>query len=130
MPRGHIAFVSTMEGAPWGGSEELWSRTALNLAAQGFSVWASVHEWSPPHKRVLALVEGGVDVWVRPSRYSIWKHAWHRVSSTEEALMVTDLRKRIFAKAPSLVVLSTGTALPPIELVELCISEKAPFVTI
>jgi len=44
--------------------------------------------------------------------------------------MVTDLRKRIFAKAPSLVVLSTGTALPPIELVELCISEKAPFVTI
>jgi len=58
----HIAIVSTMDGDPWGGSEELWSRTALNLAAQEFSVCASVHEWSPLHRRVLALVEGGVDV--------------------------------------------------------------------
>jgi len=130
MQRGHIAFVSTMDGDPWGGSEELWSRTALNLVAQGFSVCASVHEWSPLHRRVLALVEGGVDVWVRPSRYSIWKHAWRRVTSTDESLMLADMRKRIFAKAPSLVVLSTGAALPPLELLELCISEKVPFVTI
>jgi glycosyltransferase involved in cell wall biosynthesis len=44
--------------------------------------------------------------------------------------MLADMRKRIFAKAPSLVVLSSGGALPPIELLELCISEKVPFVTI
>jgi glycosyltransferase involved in cell wall biosynthesis len=125
-----IIFVSTMFGDPWGGSEELWSRTALDLAAQGFSVCASVHEWLPPHKRVLALVEGGVDVWVRPSRYSIWKRAWRKVTSTHDAFMVAELRKLIFAKSPSLVVLSTGMALPPIELLELCMSEKVPFVTI
>lgn len=126
----NIVFVSTMAGDPWGGSEELWSQTALDLAAQGFSVRASVHEWSPAHKRVLALVEGGVDVCVRPSRYSIWKHVWRRVTSTDEAFMVAELRKLIFTKVPSLVVLSTGMALLPIELLELCISEKVPFVTI
>jgi glycosyltransferase involved in cell wall biosynthesis len=128
--RNRIIFVSTMAGDPWGGSEELWSQTALNLAAQGFSVCASVHEWSPPHKRVLALLKGGVDVWVRPSRYSIWKHAWRKVTSTDEAFIVAELRKQISTKAPSLVVLSTGMAFPPIELLELCISEKVPFVTI
>jgi len=125
-----IIFVSTMDGDPWGGSEELWSRTALDLAAQGFSVCASVHEWSPPHKRVLALVEGGVDVWVRPSRYSIWKRAWRKVTCTQEAFMVAELRKQIVSNVPSLVVMSSGSALPPIELLELCISEKVPFVTI
>jgi glycosyltransferase involved in cell wall biosynthesis len=119
-----------MAGEPWGGSEELWSRTALALAAQGFSVCASVHEWSPPHKRVLALVDGGVDVWIRRSRYSIWKRAWRSVTRAHEASMVAEVRKRIFAKTPSLVVLSTGMALPPIELLELCISHKVPFVTI
>jgi len=118
-----------MAGEPWGGSEELWSRTALHLAAEGFSVCASVHDWSPPHKRLSALAEGGVDVWVRPSRYSIWKRAWRRVTCAHNAHTV-ELRKRIFAKVPSLVVLSTGMALPPIELLELCIAEKVPFVTI
>lgn len=52
-----IVFVSTMDGIPWGGSEELWSRTALALLVdQGYAVSASVLEWSPLHKRVLGLV--------------------------------------------------------------------------
>jgi hypothetical protein len=54
-PRNRITFVSTMDSDPWGGSEELWSRTALDLLAQGFPVSASVPEWSPLHPQVLDL---------------------------------------------------------------------------
>jgi len=71
-----IAFISTMRAVSWGGSEELWSRTALELMAQGFSVSASMREWSPPHPRIRNLAERGVEVWFRPAPRPLWKHAW------------------------------------------------------
>ncbi|OIO39234.1 MAG: hypothetical protein AUJ71_01165 [Candidatus Omnitrophica bacterium CG1_02_49_16] len=37
-----IAFISTMESTPWGGSEELWSRTAEHFLSQGYPVSANV----------------------------------------------------------------------------------------
>jgi len=40
-----------MAGDPLGGSEELWSRAALHLAAEGYRVSASVNDWMPLHKR-------------------------------------------------------------------------------
>lgn len=40
-----IAFISTMAGAPWGGSEELWVRTAQLALEQGHQVLASVFDW-------------------------------------------------------------------------------------
>ena len=71
MHKRYIVFVSTMEGYPWGGSEELWSQTALNLVAQGFAVTASVAGWSPLHDRAKALITGGVDVQPRRSRVPV-----------------------------------------------------------
>ena len=40
-----IAFISTMDGLPWGGSEELWSQAATRLLADGHDVLASVIGW-------------------------------------------------------------------------------------
>ena len=37
-----FAFISTMHDWPWGGSEELWSQTALRLKNAGHQVYASV----------------------------------------------------------------------------------------
>ena len=37
-----FAFVSTMADWPWGGSEELWSQTAVQLRRDGHDVQASV----------------------------------------------------------------------------------------
>jgi hypothetical protein len=39
----HILFISTMEGTPWGGSEELWSQAALRLLEKGHRISASVY---------------------------------------------------------------------------------------
>ena len=37
MRKPRIAFISTMSGAAWGGSENLWGRTALRLLEQGLA---------------------------------------------------------------------------------------------
>jgi hypothetical protein len=74
-----VAFVSTMEGYARGGSEELWSRSALDLRAQGLAVSASVREWKPLHARMRGLSEKGVDLWLRPENYPIVESGWQRI---------------------------------------------------
>jgi len=57
-----FVFVSRMESSPWGGSEELWSRTALHLAAQGNPVHVSVMAWPEEPPQVQTLRAAGCDV--------------------------------------------------------------------
>jgi glycosyltransferase involved in cell wall biosynthesis len=131
MPSQHrFTFVSTMDGDPWGGSEELWSRTALDLLAQGFPVSASVLEWSPLHSRVLDLRARGVDLWVRPRWYSFGAHPWARLASRGKNLAAYAVTRLIVARPPALVVFSQGAPFPPIELIEACAARRMPFVTI
>jgi glycosyltransferase involved in cell wall biosynthesis len=66
-----VAFVSTMAGVAWGGSEELWSRTALTLAAAGHAVGACVYEWPSEPEPVAKLAAAGVNVMFRPLRRTI-----------------------------------------------------------
>jgi hypothetical protein len=132
-----------MGGSPWGGSEELWSRTALELVAEGFPVCASIRDWSPPHPRALALKERGVEVWLRPHAAPLWKHAWRAAAAPgqtcrlawgvlAEQRTVTDVEaeRLLRARPPSLVVISEGSAFPPVDLLEFCIARRLPFATI
>ena len=63
-----IAFVSTMTGYPWGGSEELWSQTALKLKGDGHEVQASVANHAEPSEKVLNLAKQGISVGTYPYR--------------------------------------------------------------
>ncbi len=54
-----------MDTAPWGGSEELWSKTALLLAKNGVRVTASVHGWAKRHPRIEELIASGISVFER-----------------------------------------------------------------
>jgi len=125
-----IIFVSTMAGDPWGGSEELWSRAALDLVSQGLPVSADVVEWSTLHPRVLDLRASGVDLWVRPKWYSLREHPWRWMASRRRGATVYAIAQLLAARSPALVVFSDGAALPPIELLEWCNARGAPFVTI
>lgn len=128
--RKRIVFLSTQEVDPWGGSEELWSRTALKLVAEGFPVSASVREWSPPHHRVLSLMEHGVEVWFRPAPYPLWKRARRKLMAPNKNLAGLELRRCVGNRPPGLVVVSDGGVLPPVDLLEQFIAERWPFVTI
>jgi glycosyltransferase involved in cell wall biosynthesis len=119
-----------MTGSPWGGSEELWSQAAARLAEQGLAVSASVHGWSPPHRRVQELQRRGVAVDPRPAGYPAWRRVAHRLAGEPLPLYILDLKRWLKARKPALVALSSGGGFGPVELVELCAELALPFVTI
>jgi len=55
------------------------------LVKEGFAVSASILAWSPPHRRVLDMVDRGIDIWFRPQEYSLQKRAW-RINVAQEQL--------------------------------------------
>jgi glycosyltransferase involved in cell wall biosynthesis len=129
-PQNRVIFVSAMTTGQWGGSEELWSQTALDLVSRGFSVSASVIEWTPLSARVLDLRARGVHLQVRPRSYSWSKQPLRRIASRHKDATVMEVEQLIALTSPALVVLSEGGPLPPLDLLELCAARKVPFVTI
>lgn len=57
-----VAFVSTMNTAPWGGSELLWSEAALHLAQKGHTVVANICGWPKEASQVSVLKKSGIRV--------------------------------------------------------------------
>jgi glycosyltransferase involved in cell wall biosynthesis len=56
-----IAFFSTMAGLPWGGSEELWSRAAKKLLADGHDVAFNCLRWPTTANQLTELVAAGAE---------------------------------------------------------------------
>jgi glycosyltransferase involved in cell wall biosynthesis len=95
----NFAFVSTIE-ANWGGSEELWHRAALWLAAEGMNVRVNVKGWKTDPQPIRQLVAGGVEVTRRRERPR-WMERFHR--------LLPDEPYRWLDQAPSdIVVISQG----------------------
>lgn len=57
-----LLFLSTMHGAPWGGSEELWHKTAVHAHKEGHQILVSVVQWEKEHSKIRELKELGVRV--------------------------------------------------------------------
>lgn len=125
-----VAFVSTMDGFNWGGSEELWSRTAVELCKRRLAVSASVVQWDKPHRNIRKMEDCGVNVWPRPQCYPFWKVGLQRVTRRGQSSTKIEVEKMLKAVKPSLIVLSAAAPYPPADLMELCISKSIPFVTI
>lgn len=117
-----------MGGDPWGGSEELWTRTSVLLAKQGMQVAASVRGWPQLDRRTIELSRAGVDLRPRPIKPSLLTLV--RRYMTSEPVVVLDVRRSFGTISPSLVIISAGFVLPPIELVEMCAARKWPFATL
>src|SRR5438128_101225 len=117
-----IAFVSTMSGSPWGGSEELWSRAAVDLMREGVRVSASIFGWSTPHERILKLAQVGIHLQSRPAQYPLSKRLWRKMFAAEKTFTAIEVERLLAAESPALVVISDGGILPPIDLLEMCVS--------
>lgn len=104
-----ILFVSTMEGGSWGGSEELWSRTALRLRGEGHPISASVPGWSPVPPQVAALRDAGVRCRFRPRKRPLVSKVLAKLAgrSPSARLEPADLAW-LRAEKPDLVVISQG----------------------
>ncbi len=63
-----IAFFSTMQGLPWGGSEELWSRAAAVLRERGHEVAFNCVEWPTVARPLRRLIDSGATPCFRTRR--------------------------------------------------------------
>ena len=120
-----IFFISNMFRIPWGGSEELWTRTAVLLAEQGVPVAASVQGWPQLDRRIIELSRAGVDLRLRPIKSSIITLARRYMSG--KAKIVLDIEFSLGNASPALVVISNAYGTPPIEIAEMCIARGWPF---
>jgi glycosyltransferase involved in cell wall biosynthesis len=128
--RGRVLFVTTPHLDPWSGAEELWSRTAIELVSQGVPVSASVWEGSLEYPRMRELQARGVDLCPWPRQYSLRKHPWKRLRSWHNGAVAFAVERLLDAGTSAIAVLSDGGILPPIQLLELCVAKRIPFVTI
>jgi glycosyltransferase involved in cell wall biosynthesis len=128
--RRNVVFITTPHFDAWSGAEELWSRTAIELVSQGFPVSAAVWEGSLQHPRMRELQARGVEFWPWPRWYSLRKHPWRRLKSGRYGSVAFAVERLLDARTPAIAVLSDGGTLPPIELLELCVAKRTPFVTI
>lgn len=121
-----IGFTTSVMSQPWGGSEELWSRAALELCASGHEVGAYLRRWSPPPPRVAELGSRGAKLYWRYKRRPLM-----RVLS--EAAMFA--RTRVWPPQhgwlrrlrPELVVISLGIQREGQDVGRACRAQGVPY---
>ncbi|MEC9093687.1 MAG: glycosyltransferase family 4 protein [Planctomycetota bacterium] len=82
-----FGFYSCMSGMPWGGSEELWWRSARLLQNQGHEVSVNYKWWVNPAEQLAELTDNGASVWYRekPTEnywYSKFLNFFRKISPT------------------------------------------------
>ncbi|BCM88574.1 N-acetyl-alpha-D-glucosaminyl L-malate synthase [Abditibacteriota bacterium] len=117
-----IAFVSTLEHARWGGSEELWARTALRLKERGHEIYISVQWWQQCAPQVANLERVGCRVNYRRPPSLIERVAQKKWPSRKfEWLDVS---------RPDLVVISQGGYYDGLRWMEECAARNINYVTV
>jgi glycosyltransferase involved in cell wall biosynthesis len=121
-------FISTMRGAQWGGSEELWSQAAIQLKLEGHTVRASVLDHKTLSGKFALLAQHGIGLETHPSpSYMIGEaqHFWNRIS-----LSYRRTYRRLRRFNPNLVVISQGYVLEEYEWARICRELGLPYVIV
>ena len=120
-----IAFVSTLDLEPWGGSEELWSQTAARLAGQGHQVSASVAHQPQLSPKLRQLETAGVPVTVRPP-----PHVGILRRVARKLVPYQPWKAALAHLAPDLVVISQCGFTDGLDCMRFCREQRLPYVTI
>ena len=96
-----------MNDAPWGGSEVLWSKTAVLALAEGHQVLITAYEWPEPAQPLRELVAAGAKLFYRTA-YSprLHKRLVRRVRQQFQPRSAELLKIQSFA--PDLVFVNQG----------------------
>lgn len=116
-----VLFISTMEVATWGGSEELWSASAIELLRRGCQVTAAVKRWRPTSPAIVSLSQNGAVIKYR-SPDSLFLRLAKRLHYFPESF----LRQ----SRAGLAVISAGSSFDAAEWMEACQKVGLPYVVI
>lgn len=121
----NLAFITAMVESPWGGSEELWSQTALRLHAAGHQVCALVPYRPKLSDKVEALRQGGVQLRTYPAPSYIEGRMRHRLGR------LSFRTRRTYASlkqlSPDLVIISQGDISSGLEWARVCREAGIPY---
>jgi glycosyltransferase involved in cell wall biosynthesis len=95
---------------------------------EGLDVIALVHTSLLAQKRVSELQESGACVLSYPLPVTALRFVRHKLSSKTRSVL--DLEELLPLARPALVVISDGSGLPPIDIAEMFVTMKWPFVSI
>lgn len=125
-----IAFVSTMNSVPWGGSEVLWYETAGLLAQQGHHVSLCTPRWPElVAPLVKAKAEWGAEHRFDPSTQH--RHLLSRLAKRLSRRSDESARRRWLSQVrPLILCISNGNAFQGLAWMEASTAEGIPFVTI
>lgn len=127
----HIAFVSTMAGSPWGGSEVLWHGTALRLRKDGHKVTASVFGWPTIPPPIAELSASECKLRFRPRRRNALQRALDRRHQRHHGIGLTGPDWHwLKRQSPDLVVVSQGYPLDGIHWMRACGKLGLPYATV
>lgn len=123
-----FAFITTMQGSPWGGSEELWAQTATRLRQSGHDAraWVMYRPQLSPNVRSLAKLGVGIETYPSPSFAATrGRRVWDRIS----------LRyRRSYAQlknfSPDLVLISQGHNAGGFEWADVCLNAGIPYAVV
>ncbi|WP_216351283.1 glycosyltransferase family 4 protein [Leptolyngbya sp. 'hensonii'] len=116
-----ICFIAANEYAPWGGSEELWFRSALRLAQQGFAVTVGVKAWKPEASQIAALEAANCQVVRRRSPTTLPQRLLSRLQRWQGHDPLLDDHR------PDLAVISQGNNLDGWGWMEACQGRQIPY---
>jgi glycosyltransferase involved in cell wall biosynthesis len=68
-----VFFLSLMNGGAWGGSEELWYRTAIWMSNHGFNIGVSFFDWEEKQKHLTGLKNAGCSIYLLPNKKGLFK---------------------------------------------------------
>jgi glycosyltransferase involved in cell wall biosynthesis len=122
-----FAFISAMYGPQWGGSEELWSQSAIQLKRAGHDVQASVAHWLRESPSAAALSKQGIRLEAQYPDFRITRtrRIWNKAS-----LNLRRSRARLKHFNPDLVVISQGHNAGGFEWARICRESAIPYVMI
>ncbi len=121
-----FAFISTMAAWPWGGSEELWSQTAISLRHAGHDVQATVVHRPQLSHNVTSLAKHGIHLETHPSRHvGVAGRIWNKLTRKYRRSYGRVARFR-----PDLVIISQGHNSGGFNWANICRKASIPYVMI
>lgn len=126
-----ILFISSVDYLPWGGSEELYADTAIELIRMGHQVSIYRRHWLPEPTKIKQLRNEGCKILFH-SRYL--KNKYWRILSKLPAFFGCDLSSRKFKTISEtqadLVCISEGLPGSGHEWAQACFNNGIPYTTV
>jgi glycosyltransferase involved in cell wall biosynthesis len=90
-----VFFISLMAGSPWGGSEELWYKTALHASNKNWKVGCAVYHWPAKENRMKVLENAGAKIYFLTnkgrSKRNLFERIQNKISKAKVKRMIRSL---------------------------------------